>query len=77
MVISGHIVEKEMFLDQFVGCLFIGEVFMARRQTIIVACNTESFEDIEHCLFESESFFFSHSWWQVPASNVSADSGSH
>ena len=77
MVIGGHVVEEVVVVSHLVGFFVADEVLVAGSETVISAGDGEVAECFFHCVLESESLCFVHAWREVPAFDVSGNSGSH
>jgi hypothetical protein len=77
MVVSGHIIEKEVLVSKFFGFAFRDEIFMSRGETVVGPWEAELFEDVGEGVLEFDSLLLVHFRWQVPSSYISSDSGSH
>jgi hypothetical protein len=77
VIISGHVVEKEMLVSEYVSITVRNEVFVSRSETVVFARESELFKDFDKGVLEFESFLLVHFWREIPSGYISSDSGSH
>lgn len=77
VVVGSHVVEEEVVVSELVGLGLADEVLVTGSQTVVLARQTERLEHFHHAVLELDALFLVHGGRQVPALDVSGDSGSH